>query len=118
MPAKAEVPATSRNPGHVGIGTTPRMAPPTQMSWKRVSNRAKERPRFASGASRCTNESNACLAHAAPMPALSATMAEPGSEPIHVPAKDRKSVGEGKSLAVRVELGGRRSIKKKKIKSK
>src|SRR3546814_15304929 len=26
---------------------------------------------------------------------------------------DRKSVGEGKSVAVRVELGGRRNIKKK-----
>src|SRR3546814_11060622 len=29
-------------------------------------------------------------------------------------AKDRKSVGEGKSVSVRVDLGGRRIIKKKK----
>src|SRR3546814_19261967 len=29
---------------------------------------------------------------------------------------DRKSVGEGKSVSVRVDLGGRRSIKKKKRK--
>src|SRR3546814_16285561 len=29
---------------------------------------------------------------------------------------DRKSVGEGKSVSVRVDLGGRRIIKKKKIK--
>src|SRR3546814_11707804 len=28
-------------------------------------------------------------------------------------ARDRKSVGEGKSVSVRVDLGGRRSIKKK-----
>src|SRR3546814_16637714 len=31
-----------------------------------------------------------------------------------VMGKDRKSVGEGKSVSVRVDLGGRRSIKKKK----
>src|SRR3546814_16466458 len=30
---------------------------------------------------------------------------------------DRKSVGEGKSVSVRVDLGGRRSIKKKKAKN-
>src|SRR3546814_13186625 len=31
-------------------------------------------------------------------------------------ARDRKSVGEGKSVSVRVDLGGRRSIKKKNTK--
>src|SRR3546814_11141557 len=31
------------------------------------------------------------------------------------PARDRKSVVEGKSVSVRVDLGGRRLIKKKKI---
>src|SRR3546814_12136834 len=30
------------------------------------------------------------------------------------PCLDRKSVGEGKSVSVRVDLGGRRNIKKKK----
>src|SRR3546814_13364348 len=33
-------------------------------------------------------------------------------------AEDRKSVVEGKSVSVRVDLGGRRNIKKKKIKDK
>src|SRR3546814_18254560 len=32
--------------------------------------------------------------------------------------RDRKSVGEGKSVSVRVDLGGRRTIKKKKQKHK
>src|SRR3546814_17200001 len=34
------------------------------------------------------------------------------------PRGDRKSVGEGKSVSVRVDLGGRRLIKKKKQKNK
>src|SRR3546814_16217167 len=33
-------------------------------------------------------------------------------------AQDRKSVGKGKSVSVRVDLGGRRNIKKKKKKKK
>ena len=40
----------------------------TQPIWNRVSNRAKARPRLASGASRCTMESNASRASAAPKP--------------------------------------------------
>src|SRR3546814_17275823 len=36
----------------------------------------------------------------------------------HPPLRDRKSVVEGKSGAVRVDLGGRRYIKKKKKKNK
>src|SRR3546814_13129405 len=35
---------------------------------------------------------------------------------INVPSPDRKSVVEGKSVSVRVDLGGRRIIKKKKKK--
>ena len=36
-------------------------APTTHVSWKRVSKRANDRPRLASGASRCTTESKASL---------------------------------------------------------
>ena len=51
------------NPTGAGTGTTMGIsAPITQISWKRVSKRAKERPRLASGASRWTIESKACLA--------------------------------------------------------
>src|SRR3546814_12947682 len=37
-------------------------------------------------------------------------------EVIHIALVDRKSVVSGKSVSVRVDLGGRRSIKKKKTK--
>src|SRR3546814_12447343 len=37
----------------------------------------------------------------------------PGRLPVSEPKKDRKSVVEGKSVSVRVDIGGRRSIKKK-----
>src|SRR3546814_12682696 len=40
-------------------------------------------------------------------------LAETGRSSYHLPP-DRKSVVEGKSVSVRVDLGGRRSIKKKK----
>src|SRR3546814_18877051 len=40
--------------------------------------------------------------------------AAPGDGPLIVADADRKSVGWGKSLSVRVDLGGRRIIKKKK----
>ena len=46
----------------------------TQISWKRVSKRAKERPRLASGASRWTIESKASL------PALAATPTPEGDD--------------------------------------
>src|SRR3546814_14808191 len=36
-----------------------------------------------------------------------------GAEGLRAGAQDRKSVVEGKSVSVRVDLGGRRSIKKK-----
>ena len=42
--------------------TTGMNAPMTQASWNRVSKRANERPRLASGASRWTRASKACLA--------------------------------------------------------
>jgi hypothetical protein len=45
--------------------TTGTAAPRTQMTWKRDSNRANDRPRLASGASRCTTASKACLPDAA-----------------------------------------------------
>ena len=49
-----------------GSGTTTGMKPPmTQISWNRVSKAAKERPRLASGASRCTMASKASLPDAA-----------------------------------------------------
>jgi len=52
----------ARRPGKVNsTGITPATA---HDNWKRVSNLAKARPWFASGASRCTIESNAIL----PMP--------------------------------------------------
>src|SRR3546814_14892452 len=40
----------------------------------------------------------------------------PTAEPAPEPTADRKSVGEGKSVSVRVDLGGSRIIKKKKSK--
>ncbi len=56
-------------PAHPGIGiTTGTAAAATHPSWKRVSKRAKARPRLASGASRCTIESNARRASAALKP--------------------------------------------------
>src|SRR3546814_14333171 len=42
----------------------------------------------------------------------------PGLNRIPILGRDRKSVGEGKSVSVRVDLGGRRSMKKKKKKKK
>ena len=55
--------ATSTKPKRPGIwmstGTTPAV---THASWNRVSNCANARPRFASGASRCTIDSNASRA--------------------------------------------------------
>ena len=47
-------------------------APTTHASWNRVSNFANDRPRFASGASRWTIESNASLPPLAPRPTTSA----------------------------------------------
>src|SRR3546814_17837433 len=38
----------------------------------------------------------------------------PGETPLSAADQDRKSVVEGKSVSVRVDLGGRRTIKKKK----
>lgn len=51
---------TVTKPRRPGIDTSTGITPaPTQPSWKRVSNWAKARPRFASGASRWTIASNA-----------------------------------------------------------
>src|SRR3546814_861214 len=44
---------------------------------------------------------------------MDAVTAVSGSGPAYVFLLDRKSVGEGKSVSVRVEIGGRRIIKKK-----
>ena len=48
-------------PTRTGMGrsSSGSSAPTTHTSWKRTSKLAKERPRFASGASRCTSESKA-----------------------------------------------------------
>ena len=67
-------------PRRVGIAiTTGTAAPSTQITWKRDSNRANDRPRLASGASRCTTASNACLPEDAAMAIISANIAWPGS---------------------------------------
>src|SRR3546814_13429939 len=43
---------------------------------------------------------------------------EPGASASEAAPRDRKSVVEGKSVSVRVDLGGRRCLKKKKTKKK
>src|SRR3546814_14500384 len=50
-----------------------------------------------------------------PRPVVRAT-SEPARAPAHAGVTDRKSVVYGKSVSVRVDLGGRRIIKKKKTK--
>ena len=52
------------------------MAPITQAIWKRTSKRAKDRPRLASGASRCTSESKASFPHVDTMATVPASTAD------------------------------------------
>src|SRR3546814_14065929 len=52
--------------------------------------------------------------HGMSFPAISAADANGALPHYEATAEDRKSVGKGKSVSVRVELGGRRDIKKKK----
>ena len=69
-------------PRQAGIGITIGIsAPITHTSWKRVSNRANERPRLASGASRWTIESKACLAALPVAPTVIDSMAAPTRPP-------------------------------------
>ena len=69
-------------PMSAGIGITIGMsAPITQTSWKRVSNLANDRPRLASGASRCTIESKACFAALPVAPTVMESMAAPSRPP-------------------------------------
>ena len=74
--------ATSTKPSRPGIcnstGTTPAT---TQPSWKRVSNWANARPRFASGASRCRIDSNASRAMAAEKLTAPASINPPTTPP-------------------------------------
>ena len=56
-------------------------APITHTSWKRVSKRANDRPRLASGASRCTIESKACLAALPVAPTVIDSIAAPTRPP-------------------------------------
>ena len=59
-PRTAAAAAITTKPSAIGIViTTGRNAPTTHVSWNRVSKRANDRPRLASGASRWTTESNA-----------------------------------------------------------
>src|SRR3546814_12786487 len=53
--------------------------------------------------------------HAAASASLFAAFADRGGRTARGAPTDRKSVVEGKSVAVRVDLGGRRIIKKKKV---
>src|SRR4029453_3662446 len=78
--------AMTRNPISMGMGmTTGTKAPITHVSWKRVSNLAKDRPRLASGASRCPTEPNPTLPHPAasppPPPGTPAPPRPPGGRP-------------------------------------
>ena len=76
----------TRKPTRAGMGrsSSGSSAPITHTSWNRTSNRANERPRLASGASRCTSESKASLpqvdtiATVAAMTADARQAAEPG----------------------------------------
>ena len=70
--------ATTTKPSCAGMGTiTGRKPPITHSNWNLVSNPAKDRPKFASGASRCTMASNARRPVLAPTPTVSASAAEP-----------------------------------------
>ncbi len=60
-------------------------APITQASWNRVSKRAKERPRLASGASRCTRASKACLAVPEVVPRMNDSRAAATTPPMNQP---------------------------------
>ncbi len=61
--------------------TTGRNAPTTHVSWNRVSNRANDRPRLASGASRWTTESKASFPLLAASPTQSASAAAAAMPP-------------------------------------
>src|SRR3954470_18713078 len=67
--ANPAAPATTRNPTRAGMGTiTGRNPPITHSNWNLVSKPANERPKLASGASRCTIASNARRPAPAAMP--------------------------------------------------
>src|SRR3546814_17374209 len=57
-------------------------------------------------------QANRTLTSMTPIPSISAEMTSP-FRPGHTPAGARQSGEDGKSVPVRVDLGGRRSIKKK-----
>src|SRR3546814_15367022 len=88
------------------------------------SDLARNGPRIKSGVTREEGRTEECYSTSqeksrwspAPIRALGrgSRSRSPKPEPISPPRVDRKSVVEGKSVSVRVDLGGRRIIKKKK----
>ena len=80
--ANAAAAAITTKPTAIGmVITTGRNAPTTHVSWNRVSNRANDRPRLASGASRWTTESKASFPLLAASPTHSAERGRGGDAP-------------------------------------
>ena len=93
--AKTTIPARRGTASRTGGN-----APATHVSWNRVSKRAKARPWDASGASRCTIESNASLPPAAAAPRSPARAAPAARLPYHAhtAAPIAKAVNEAVSI--------------------
>ena len=85
-------------------------APITQIIWNRVSNLAKERPRLASGASRCTIESKACLAEQLVTPSIIDNSAAPPSPPMNAVTKPATLVTIRLPTKIRSSVITRRSL--------
>ena len=88
------------------MGTmTGRKAPITQITWNRASKRANELPRWASGASRCTMASNACLPAVDDPATNSASSPAPSSPPR--PAATRAAIAGHEERPLEDPLLGR-----------
>jgi hypothetical protein len=109
--AKAAVPAMARKPTRAGMGRSSRgtTAPMTHTSWNRISNLANERPRFASGASRCTRESNASLPQVEATATVSASTADPGSPPSHAVPSPTPVMTPSTAISIRSSVIASRS---------
>src|SRR3546814_14490026 len=86
------------------------MAAPCQLSSKRAAQKGDGRRGHLSARLFGSSTPEPCT-----MPNVALPLRHGGSAAWEVPNSERKSVVSGKSVSVRVELGGRRIIKKKKI---
>ena len=84
-------------------------APITQTSWNLVSNLANDRPRFASGASRCTIESKACFAALAVTPTANDRSAAPPRPPMKAVMTPKPEVSRRQPMMMRSSVRTRRA---------